>query len=189
MRTEVRLAGSGGQGLITAAVILAEAVALGSGMNVVQTQSYGPEARGGASKADVVISDEPIYYPKARSLDILIALTQEACDRYGGALKEGGILLVDEDKVKVTPTPGAVRIPVTRIVREQFGRETYANAAVLGALSAMIETVPEKEVKAALARRVPPATVEANLKAFALGVQLGLEARDKPPPAPAEADL
>lgn len=189
MRTEVRLAGSGGQGLITAAVILAEAVALGSGMNVVQTQSYGPEARGGASKADVVISEGTIFYPKARHLDILIALTQEACDRYCGALKDDGILMVDEDHVKVTPTPGAVRIPVTRIVRERLGRETYANSAVLGALSAMIEAVREEDVREALAGRVPPHTVEANLEAFQIGVVLGLEARDKPPPAPAEADL
>src|SRR3990172_8617479 len=92
---EVRLSGSGGQGIILGGVILAEAAAIYEKKNAVQSQSYGPEARGGASKADVIISDEEIDYPKALKIDVLLALTQEACNKYIKDLKEGGVLIVD----------------------------------------------------------------------------------------------
>ncbi len=102
-RYEIRLSGSGGQGLILAGKILAEAAAIYEGLNAVQTQSYGPEARGGASKAEVVISDTEIEYPKAIELDLLLSLTQESCMKYSSDLKEGGILIIDSSFVKDPP--------------------------------------------------------------------------------------
>ncbi len=189
MRVELRLAGYGGQGLITAAVILAEAAGLYMGREVVQTQSYGPEARGGSSKADVIISDSRINYPKARHLDVLLALTQEACDKYFQNLKEGGTLLIDETYVTVSPTPQAYVIPARKTVREVFGKDTFINTVALGALAELVEELDHQAVKKALSSRVPPKTLDDNLKAFELGVNLGRKAKDAPPLKPADADL
>jgi 2-oxoglutarate ferredoxin oxidoreductase subunit gamma len=172
MRVEIRLAGSGGQGLITAGVILAEA-ATHEGKHVCQTQSYGPEARGGASRAEVVISDTPIHYPKAQHLDVLLAMTQEACDRYFHDLKDGGTLLVDADLVANPPTSAALSVPLTRLVRGALGRDLFANIAALGALVAVSGVVGEDALEAAVLARVPPGTEEANRTALRLGVEAG----------------
>src|SRR6266581_9022196 len=102
-RYELRFSGAGGQGLILAGVIMAEAAAIYDGKQAVQSQSYGPEARGGASKSEVIISEGPVDYPKATTVDALLAMTQEACDKYTHDLKEGGVLLVDSDLVKRLP--------------------------------------------------------------------------------------
>ena len=102
-RYELRFSGAGGQGLITAGIILAEAASIHEGKQSVQSQSYGPEARGGASKSEVIISDAPIDYPKVTKCDALLALTQEACDKYSHDLKEGGVLLIDSDLVLREP--------------------------------------------------------------------------------------
>jgi len=131
MRYEIRLAGSGGQGLVLAGVILAEAAGIYDGKFVCQTQSYGPEARGGASKAEVVISDAEIDYPKAIRPDVLLALNQKSLDVFLGDLKEGGVLLVDADLVREVPESGALSIPFTRLAREA-GRELMANIVALG---------------------------------------------------------
>ncbi|RLC89501.1 MAG: 2-oxoacid:ferredoxin oxidoreductase subunit gamma, partial [Chloroflexi bacterium] len=106
-RYEVRLAGTGGQGAILAGILLAEA-AVRDGKNVVQTQSYGPEARGGASRAEVVISDGEIHYPKVLQADITLCMSQEACDRYGKRMRRGGLLILDADHVTRAPTTRAV---------------------------------------------------------------------------------
>src|SRR5690554_1689089 len=102
MSQEIRLSGSGGQGIILAAIILAEACIL-NGKNVIQTQAYGPEARGGASKAEVIVSEDQIDYPKVINPDIVLAMTQEAADKHAAALKQNGILLVDSTFVKTIP--------------------------------------------------------------------------------------
>lgn len=175
MRTEIRLAGSGGQGLITAGVILAEA-AVGEGRQVCQTQSYGPEARGGASRAEVVIADGPIHYPKAQHLDLLLAMTQEACDRYFHDLKDGGTLLVDADLVPAPPTTVALAVPLTRLAREALGSDLYANIAALGALAAVSAVVSAKALEAAVLARVPGGTADANRAALRLGLEAGREA-------------
>ncbi len=177
MRIEIRLAGSGGQGLITAGVILAEAVGLHEGKYVVQTQSYGPEARGGASKAEVVISDGPIHYPKTQRLDVLLAMTQESCDRYYHDLKFEGTLIVDTDLVPNPPTSAALGIPITRLVREQLGRELFANIAALGVLGGVTGLASRKSLEAAVLGRVPPGTEQANKKALQLGFEAGRRAR------------
>src|SRR5574337_1061996 len=103
-RYEIRFSGSGGQGMILAGIIMAEAAAIYGDKNAAQSQSYGPESRGGASKAEVIISNQPIDYPKATSIDCMLAMTQEACTKYHKDIKPGGILLVDSEEVKTTPT-------------------------------------------------------------------------------------
>ncbi len=115
--------------------LLAEAASAYDGKNVVQTQSYGPEARGGKSKSDVVISDGEIDYPKATTVDVLLAMTQAALDEYGSSLRDGGILLVDSYLVERVETPGAIRIPFTMLAIEHCGRKLFANVVALGALT------------------------------------------------------
>src|SRR5512136_1515261 len=114
-RYEIRLSGSGGQGLILMGIILAEAIGVYDGKYVAQTQSYGPEARGGSSKAEVIVSDEEIDYPKAIRLDLLLAMNQRSCDDYYKDLKPGGILIVDSTYVTQIPVAQAFQIPFTRI--------------------------------------------------------------------------
>jgi 2-oxoglutarate ferredoxin oxidoreductase subunit gamma len=116
-RYEIRLSGSGGQGIILSGIILAEALGLYEGKFVAQTQSYGPEARGGASKAEVIASDEEIDYPKAIKLDLLLAMNQKSCDEYYRDLKEDGTLIVDSTFVNQVPTSKAIQIPFTKIAR------------------------------------------------------------------------
>ena len=173
-RYEIRLAGSGGQGLILAGVILAEAAGIYDGKFVCQTQSYGPAARGGASKAEVVISDAEIDYPKAIRPDVLLALNQMSLDKYLADLKPGGALLVDADLVREVPQEGAVAIPFTRIARE-LGKEMIANIVALGSLAAITGAVSPGSLKAAVLARVPPQTRELNEKAL----EAGLAAADK----------
>ena len=116
-RFEMRLSGSGGQGMILGSVILGEAIGADGTKNITQSQSYGPEARGGASKADVVVSSNEIFYPKAMKLDLLLAMTQESLDKYYPDLKEGGTLIVDETLVTDVPTDNYYALPFTRLAR------------------------------------------------------------------------
>ncbi len=172
MRFEIRLAGSGGQGLVLAGVILAEAAGIYDGKFVCQTQSYGPEARGGASKAEVVISDAEIDYPKAIRPDVLLALNQKSLDVFLGDLKEGGVLLVDADLVREVPESGALAIPFTRMAREA-GRELMANIVALGALAAITGAVSREGLQAAVLARVPAASREMNERALEAGLAAG----------------
>lgn len=169
-RLEVRLAGSGGQGLILSGVILAEAAGIYEDKFVTQTQSYGPEARGGASKSEVVISDREIDYPQAIKPDILLCLNQEACDTYIFDVKPGGILIVDSSLVHSLPTTRAIGLPFTKIAREQVGREMMANIVALGALATLTGVVSEKSLEAAVLARVPKGTEELNKKALQAGI-------------------
>jgi len=116
-RTEIRLGGEGGQGMILAGIILAEAAAIYDGKNVVQSQSYGPEARGGASKAEVIISDEEIDFPEVIQADILIALSQEAYDKHSSDLKTGGLLIIDTENVEAVENDDAVKLPITSLAK------------------------------------------------------------------------
>jgi 2-oxoglutarate ferredoxin oxidoreductase subunit gamma len=170
-RYEIRLSGSGGQGLIVAGIILAESAGIYDGKFVCQTQSYGPEARGGASKAEVVISDEPIDYPKAIKPDLLLAMNQKACDAYFFDLKPAGLLIVDSTHVKQVPTSRAVGIPFTQMARERFKNEMVANVIALGALAALTGVVSLKSLEAAVLARVPPGTEELNKKALDAGIE------------------
>ena len=173
-RYEVRLSGAGGQGLVLGGVILAEAVALFEGKNAVQTQSYGPEARGGASKSEVIISSEEIDYPKATEIDLLLCLTQEACDKYVVDLKEGGIILADSRMVKELPE-GDYRVyhmPIIDTAKEKVGKVFVANIVALGAIAHLIEGVSLESVEKAVLKRVPPGTEDLNKRALKLGYDL-----------------
>ena len=176
-RYEIRLSGSGGQGLILAGKILAEAVVIYDGRNAVQTQSYGPEARGGASKAEVVISDREIDYPKAVELDLLLSLTQESCTKYICDLKKSGILIVDSSAVKDIPH-GDYKVYKTHIsdlaIRE-VGKAVVTNIVALGILTKITHVVSEEAVRQAILARVPKGTEEINNKAFDTGLRVGGE--------------
>ncbi len=170
-RYEVRLSGSGGQGIIMAAILLAEGAAVYGGKQVAQTQSYGPEARGGSSKAEVVISDEPIDYPKALIPDLLLAMNQASCDLYSTDLKAEGLIIVDSTNVSQPPPGRTIAIPFTGIARKEIGRELVANMVALGAVAYLCPVVTEGAVEAALIARVPPGTQTLNRKAFRAGVR------------------
>jgi len=175
-RTEIRLAGSGGQGLITAGIILAEA-AIYDRKNVVQSQSYGPEARGGASKAEVIISDGPIYYPKATWVNILLAMSQKACDQYLYDLTVDGTFIADTSYVTQVPTSRAITIPISARTREKFGKELFSNIVALGVLVGTTGIVSKKAIKAAVLARVPAGTEKINEEALEFGFKLAAEAK------------
>lgn len=170
-RYEIRLSGSGGQGLIVAGIILAEASGIYDGKFVCQTQSYGPEARGGASKSEVVISDEEIDYPKAVKPDLLLAMSQRSCDAFFFDLKPNGILIVDSTFVKQLPTNIAMGIPFTQLAREKLGREMVANIIALGALATISGVVSLNSLEAAVLNRVPAGTEQLNKSALAQGIE------------------
>jgi 2-oxoglutarate ferredoxin oxidoreductase subunit gamma len=170
-RYEVRLSGSGGQGIILASVVMAEAVAVHEGLQVSQTQSYGPEARGGRCKAEVVISDKEIDYPKVIQLDLLLAMNQEACDAYFFDFKPNALLLADSTFVEQLPTSRAISIPFTRIARDDIGKEMTANMVALGAIAAVCPLIKEKNMEKAIVARSPRGTGDINRKAFKAGVK------------------
>jgi 2-oxoglutarate ferredoxin oxidoreductase subunit gamma len=180
-RYELRLSGSGGQGLILAGKILAQAAVLFDNKNAVQSQSYGPEARGGASKADVIISNIEIDYPKAQNVDVLLALTQESCDKYSNSLKKGGILLVDETFVKKIPEGNfkIIKVPIIDIATKDVGFVFVANIVSLGVIQALTNCVSYEAIKKSIIDRVPKGTEEINIKALDAGIKKGEDLKNK----------
>ncbi|HNT44221.1 MAG TPA: 2-oxoacid:acceptor oxidoreductase family protein [Syntrophorhabdaceae bacterium] len=170
-RYDIRLSGSGGQGIILMGIILAEAIGIYDGMFVAQTQSYGPEARGGSSKAEVVVSDGEIDYPKALQLDLLVAMNQKSCDDYYMDLKPDGILVVDSTLVRQVPLSRAYQIPFTRIAREELKREMVANIVALGALARLTPIVSTRAIESAVLGRVPKGTEKLNRDALQAGMR------------------
>lgn len=173
-RYEVRLSGSGGQGLILAGIILAEAAAIYDDKNAVQTQSYGPEARGGASKSEVIISDSDIDYPKAIKIDALVALTQESCNKYSSDLRDSGVLIADSHFVKQLPSGKfkIYKLPILETARDKVGRELVANIVSLGVLVEITKAVTKESIEKAVLARVPKGTEELNKKALHAGYEL-----------------
>ncbi|RKX26947.1 MAG: 2-oxoacid:ferredoxin oxidoreductase subunit gamma [Candidatus Zixiibacteriota bacterium] len=165
----MRFSGSGGQGMILATVMLAEAIGATDDRNVVQSQSYGPEARGGASKSDVVISANEIFYPKAMQLDFLLVMTQESMDKYYSDLKEGGILVVDTTLVTDIPTDNYYGLPFTRLAREEAGHIMVANVIALAAIAEITGIISKDALTAAVLKRAPKGTEEKNKKAIEIG--------------------
>ena len=176
-RYEIRLAGSGGQGLVLGGVILAEAAALYDGKYACQTQSYGPESRGGASKSEVVISDHEIDYPKTTELDLLLLFTEAAAEKYLKECPEKALVVADSDLVP-TEIPAkfrSVKAPITRIAKDQVGREFVANIVAVGLLRELTGMVTEDALERAVLARVPKGTEEMNKKALQLGKQAAHE--------------
>jgi len=171
-RFEIRFSGLGGQGIITLGKIMGQGLALGHGYNVTQTQSYGPEARGGSSKCDLVISSGPISYPKAENLDLLVALSQEACNTYYPYLKPGGVLVLESDLVKQPPTNQFLGLPYTALAKEKVGILQAMNTVVLGSLSFLLPFVNQGAMRKSLESVLPPKIKAINTKAFNLGHRL-----------------
>ena len=176
-RYEIRLSGSGGQGIILMGIILAEAIGIHEGKYVAQTQSYGPEARGGSSKSEVVVSDDEIDYPKAMKPDLFLAMNQKSCDEYFSDLKPDGTMIVDSTFVTQIPIPRTYQIPFTRIAREKFKREVVANIVALGALTQLTPLVSGKAMEAAVLARVPRGTEKLNRDALKAGMTAARQAK------------
>jgi 2-oxoglutarate ferredoxin oxidoreductase subunit gamma len=174
-RVEFRLSGSGGQGILLAAAILAEA-ATALGRHVVQTQSYGPEARGGASKSEVIIADEAIDYPEVRHPGVSLVLSQAAYEKYARDTKPGGLLIFDSGLVELDaldPRVASCGLPFTEVASEELGKKVVTNIVALGALARVSEVMPSHAVRDAVLSRVPPRFKELNAAAFDLGLRLG----------------
>ena len=178
-RYEVRLSGAGGQGMLLAGLILSEAAGIHDGKHVTQTKSYGPEARGGASKSEVVISTEEIDYPKVTHPDLLLAMTQEAYDKYCGDLKDDGILIVDSFFVHELSGKEAISIPITSIAREKLGRELFANTISLGIIVALSGAVSKEGLRKAVLARAPKGTEQKNTRALEIGFEVADDYRQK----------
>ncbi|MFZ5596153.1 MAG: 2-oxoacid:acceptor oxidoreductase family protein [Bacillota bacterium] len=170
---QIQLTGSGGQGLILAGIILAEA-AVREGYHVVQTQAYGPEARGGASRAEVIISPVPIDYPHVESPDILLALTQEACNKYLPAAGENSLAIIDSLLVRDVPETGArvISLPIIETAKLDLGKEMVANIVALGCLNRAAELLSWQWLEDAVAKRSPPGTEDINRRALESGRNL-----------------
>ena len=178
--------------MILMGIILAEAVGIYDGRYVAQTQSYGPEARGGSSKSEVIVSDEEIDYPKAMKLDLLLAMNQRSCDDFYQDLKPEGLLIVDSTFVTQIPTSKAFQIPFTRIAREKFKKEVVANIIALGALTQLTPIVSPKAMESAVLARVPKGTEKLNQDALKAGIAAAKQAKrewkkmEVPPEVPKE---
>ncbi len=178
-RFELRLSGSGGQGMILASVILGEAIGGQGSKNVCQSQSYGPEARGGASKSDVVISADEIFYPKAMKLDLLLAMTQESLDKYLPDLKEDGALIIDETLVTEFPDRKFFGLPFTRLAREEAGHVMVANVIALAAIAELTGCVDREALTASVLNRAPRGTEDKNRKAIEIGFAEAAKLKNK----------
>ena len=172
-KTQIRLSGFGGQGIILAGQIMGKAVTLFEGRNAVMTQSFGPEARGGACSADVVLSDSRIHYPGVTAPDVLVVMSEEAARTYGPGAGEGTLVLVNEELVRTVPEGKGIKVrslPATRLA-EGLGQVMAANIVMLGFLAAQSGTVGRDALEKALLDTLPPASHELNKKAFAAGYE------------------
>ena len=171
---QLRLSGTGGQGLILGGIILAEA-ALMDGKLAVQSQSYGPEARGGSSKSEVIISDKVIHYPKITIPDVVLAMSQEACKKYTSDCTEDGILITDSMFVSQLPDKKFKKVfelPITQTAQDGLGKALFANIVALGAIVKITGVVSMESLTKAVLARVPKGTEEVNQKALLLGSEL-----------------
>ena len=175
MRVEVRFAGFGGQGIIKSGIIVAAGACIHGERNAVQTQSYGPESRGGACKSEVVISESEIDFPKVIEPDVLVVMSQHAYNDYAEDLKAGGIIILDPDMIpreKDLKNVMTFHVPATKIA-EDLGRKIMANIVMLGAFTAITETVDKEAIRESIKENVPNGTEEMNLKAFEKGFEYG----------------
>lgn len=175
MRVEIKFAGFGGQGIIKSGIIIAAAACIHGGKNAVQTQSYGPESRGGACKSEVVISEEDIDFPKVVEPDVLVVMSQHAYNEYVENVKPGGTIIMDPDMIPrevEVKNAQVYRIPATKIA-EELGKKIVANIVMLGAFVAITRILDANAVKESINENVPKGTEELNLKAFEQGYEYG----------------
>lgn len=171
-RFEIRLSGAGGQGMILAGIIIAEAALHEEGLNVTQTQSYGPESRGGASRAEVVLSNDIIDFPKVIKPDILVSLTQEAYDKYNEDVKNEGIIIVDDSIDTDEKDVKTYKLPIFDKAINEVEMKLTANIMVLGILDKLLSQIRTSSLRKAIKKRVPENTTAVNMKAFAVGQEL-----------------
>lgn len=179
-RCRMVFSGSGGQGVITAAIILAESAVLHEGLNAIQSQVYGAEARGGSTRSDVVISDSKINYPKVIQPNVLVCLTQAAYAKYSPIIRPGGLLLTDAKFVKTHKKVDARQreLPMFHSVMDKIGKPIVFNICMLGAILSLTEVVNPKSVMKVLKERIPSGFLEMNRQALDLGISLGDTVRD-----------
>lgn len=172
---EILITGFGGQGIVLAGQILGKAASLGDHKESTLTQSYGPEARGGACSAQVIISDKTIHFPYVRNPDVLVCMSQGGFDKYAEMLKDEGTLIIDQDLVQASETKGAdfFSIPATRIA-EELGRKMMANIVMLGFVTAVTDALTVESAREAVTVSVPKGTENLNLSAFNKGHDFGL---------------
>ena len=184
--TEVRIAGFGGQGVILSAIALGKACSIHQGEFATMTQNFGPEARGGACSAQLMLSDKPVLYPYVTQPDVLVVMSQEAYVKFGPELKEGGLLLIERDLVRVTDLPKQTRIysvPATRLA-EELGKRMVLNIVMVGFFAAVTQLLKADAVRKAVADSVPSSFRELNLKAFDKGYEYGKTALAAGPEKP-----
>jgi 2-oxoglutarate ferredoxin oxidoreductase subunit gamma len=174
-RTRLVFSGSGGQGVITAAIIFAEAAVIHEGMNATQSQSYGAAARGGATRSDIILSHEHIYFPGVTQPNILVCLTQDAYTAFSPIIRPGGILLTDSRFVTQAKKVDAkqLELPMYEQVMEQIGKPIVFNICVLGALVGLTDTIRPDSLLTTIKDRVPKDFIEMNSKAFEIGLNMG----------------
>ncbi len=178
-RCRMVFSGSGGQGVITAAIILAEAAAIYDNLTAVQSQSYGAAARGGATRSDIIISDSRILYPKVRQPNVLVCLTSEAYSKFYPELRPGGLLLTDSKYVNLEKKVDAkqVELPMYQTVMEKVGKPIVFNICMLGAIIGLTDIVSPDSVMKVLKTRIPASFIEMNEKAMNLGMEMGKNAK------------
>jgi len=175
--TELRVAGFGGQGVILSAIILGRAASIHQGAFATMTQNFGPEARGGACSAQLLLSDQPILYPYVTQPDILVVMSQEAYTKFAPELKDGGTLIVEQDLVRVTDLPRETKVyscPATRLA-EELGKRMVLNSVMVGFFTAVTKLLEPEAVRKAVADSVPANFRELNLKAFEKGYEYGIQ--------------
>lgn len=173
--------GSGGQGVITAAILLAEAAVMYEGLNAVQSQAYGAEARGGASRSDVIISNSEVYFPEVHVPNYLITLTQQAYDKFYPLIKHDGTIIADTRYVKdFLKTNGntIIKLPLYHRVMEEIGKPIVLNICTLGAVIEITKVVKPESIMKVLEQRMNPDFLEMNRKALDLGIKVARECRD-----------
>ena len=179
-RTEIRLAGFGGQGIIMMGYVIGKAYSIFEGYEATLTQSFGPEARGGACSAQVVLSKGKVLYPYVVKPDIFVAMSQEAFNKYYPTLKDDGILIIEEELVQIKdlkPGQKLFKIPATRFAEEKVGRRLTLNIVMCGFFTAVTGIVSPEAMKKSIEASVPPGTEEMNLKAFDVGYNYGKEVK------------
>jgi 2-oxoglutarate ferredoxin oxidoreductase subunit gamma len=173
-RCRLVFSGSGGQGVITAAIILAEAAVLHEGLIATQSQSYGPEARGGATRSDIIISESDIYFPKVNQPNVLVCLTQEAYNRFYTITRPGGILIVDNHYVITSKKVDAVQyeLPLYESLMKEIGKPIVLNICMLGAVVGITRVVKPESIMKTLKSRINPEFLDINRKALDLGMNM-----------------
>lgn len=174
-RYRLVFSGSGGQGVITAAIVLAEAAVIHEGRSAVQTQAYGAAARGGATRSDVIISDSTIDYPKVNQPNILVCLTQEAYGKFSDIIRPGGVLMTDPRFVTPRKKTDAVQyeLPMYENITDKIGKPIVFNICMIGAVIGLTGIVGFGSVEKVLEQRLPPSFMDMNRQALQLGFELG----------------